>query len=182
LLAAVIFFLANPATHAELSSEDYAGSGAIQTEAERERVRALIESARQREAERAEALARERAAEDSRHRDRLAEENARRPPGAVLAETHCGVCHAMEAIATRRHTALGWSMTIARMRWLNGARIPPEDAARIREHLAQTQPAHLARAIVEYGLFALVILLPGGWAFRRLYRRLSNASSGRSGA
>jgi hypothetical protein len=91
----------------------------------------------------------------------------------VLTETYCGTCHAPEMLETARHTGLGWSLTIARMRWLNGARIPADDAARIRAHLARTQPADPARAILEYSLAALLALLPAAWALRRWSRRSS---------
>jgi Fe-S-cluster-containing hydrogenase component 2 len=80
---------------------------------------------------------------------------------------------AIEMLQTARHTGLGWTLTIARMRWLNGARTPPEDTGRIRAHLARTQPADPARAIVEYGLAALLALLPVAWALRRWSRRSS---------
>jgi hypothetical protein len=173
LLAAVVLSLVTAALHAELSSEDYLGGAAIQDEAERERLRELIDAARQRELLCAQALEHEHAEEQSRRQEQRAAEVASRPPGAVLAETHCGTCHAMDVMETVRHTGLGWSLTIARMRWLNGARIPPGDAAIVRAHLARTQAADIPRAICEYGLIALIALVPGGWVFRRLYRRPS---------
>jgi hypothetical protein len=171
LVITAFLSLVSLASHAELSGDDYLGGGAIRTEAERERVRALIDAARQREAERSEALARERAVEESLREARLAAEMASRPVGAVLAETHCSACHAMEDLEAVRHTRLGWSLTIARMRLLNRAPIPSEEAARIREHLARTQPADLARAVVEYGMAAMLALLPAFWALRRWLRR-----------
>jgi hypothetical protein len=171
LLITVVLSLVSPASHAELSGDDYLGGGAIQSEAERQRVRALIHAARQREAERAEALARQRAVEESLREARLAAETSSRPVGAVLAETHCGACHAMDDLATVRHTRLGWSLTIARMRLLNRAHIPSEEAARIREHLARTQPADLARAVMEYSMAAMLALLPAFWALLLWSRR-----------
>lgn len=164
--------LTSPAAHAELSGDEYLSGGAIQNAAER-RVQALIDAERQREAERADALERERAEEAARLRVQRDAEAAIRPEGAVLAERHCGSCHALEMLQSARHTGLGWSLTIVRMRWLNGAPIPPEDAARIRAHLARTQPAGPARALMEYSLTALLALLPAAWALRRWLRRSS---------
>ncbi len=162
---------------AELSGDEYLGGGAIQDAAERARVQSLIDAERQREAERARVLERERAEEETRRRLQHDAEAAGRPHGAVLAETYCGTCHAPEMLQTARHTALGWSLTIARMRWLNGARIPDDDAARIREHLARTQPADPARAIMEYGSAAVLALLPMVWALRRWSRRSASIRS-----
>jgi hypothetical protein len=160
-------------SRAELSGDDYLGRSAIHDATERARVQALIDTERQREAERAETLARERAQEKARRAAEHAAESARRPQGEVLTEIHCGSCHALEMLQAARHTGLGWSLTIARMRWLNGARIPDDDAARIREHLARTQPAKRGRALVEYGLAALFVLLPIAWALRRWSRSSS---------
>ncbi|CRI67725.1 putative Monoheme cytochrome c [Thiocapsa sp. KS1] len=159
--------LTSTALRAELSGDDYLGGGAMQDATERARVQAVIDAERQREAERAETLEHERAREKARREAERAAEAARHPQGEVLTKTHCGTCHAPESLMAARHTGLGWTLTIARMRWLNGARIPPEDAGRIRAHLARTQAADPARAIVEYGLAALPALLPVAWALRR---------------
>jgi hypothetical protein len=170
---ALVACLTSTALDAELSGDDYRGGGATPDAAERARVQALIDAERQREAERARTLERERAAEATRRQLQRDAEAASRPQGAVLTETYCGACHAPEILETARHTGLGWSLTIARMRWLNGARIPSGDAARIRTHLARTQPADPARAIQEYSLAALLALLPAAWALRRWSRRSS---------
>lgn len=158
--------LTSTALRAELSSDDYLGGGAIQEATERARVQALIDAERQRESERAETQERARAREKARREAERAAEAARRPQGEVLTETHCGACHALETLQTARHTELGWTLTIARMRWLNGARIPDDDAALIRQHLIRTQPADLGRAMVDYGLAALFLLLLVAWALR----------------
>ncbi|MCK7578175.1 MAG: hypothetical protein MZV65_22170 [Chromatiales bacterium] len=148
---------------AELGSDEYLSGTVIQSKAEREQARARIEAARQRESERAEARVRAEAAERLRQAQ-LAEEADRRPLGARLTETHCGTCHALDQLGRVRHTELGWALTIARMRYLNDARIPAEDAAHIRRHLARTQPAETAQAWLEYGLVSLLTLLTLGWA------------------
>ncbi|NCC29517.1 MAG: hypothetical protein EOM22_15610 [Gammaproteobacteria bacterium] len=158
---------------AELSGEDYLGGGAIPDPTERARVQALIDAERQRETERAEALARERAEEETRRRMQRDAEAASRPQGEVVTQTYCGACHAPERLQSARHTGLGWTLTIARMRWLNGARIPPQDARRIRAHLARTQAADPARAIMEYGWATVLALLPVAWVLRRWSRRSS---------
>lgn len=158
------------ALQAEPGSDEYLSGTVIQSEADRERARARIEAARQREAEHAEARIRAEAAERLRQAQ-LAEEAARRPLGARLTETHCSACHALEQIARVRHTELGWTLTIARMRYLNGARIPAEDAARIRAHLAHTQTAETPQAWLEYALASLVVLLMPCWALWHWSRR-----------
>jgi hypothetical protein len=91
--------------------------------------------------------------------------------GARLTKTHCGTCHALDQLARVRHTELGWALTIARMRSLNGARIPTEDAAQIRAHLAHAQPAETPQAWLEYGLVSLLTLLAPGWALWHWSRR-----------
>ncbi len=169
--------LTSTGLRAELSGADYLGGGAIPDATERARVQALIAAERQREAERAETLARERAQEEALRAAERAAETARRPHGEVLTEIYCGTCHALEMLQSARHTGLGWTLTIARMRWLNGARIPPEDAGRIRAHLARTQPADRARAIMEYGSAAVLALLPMVWALRRWSRRSASMRS-----
>jgi mono/diheme cytochrome c family protein len=167
----LVVCLTSTALRAELSGDDYLGDGAIQDATERAQVQALINAERQREAERAETLARERAQEEAHREAERAAEAARRPQGEVLTQIHCGTCHAPEMLRTARYTGLGWTLTIARMRWLNGARIPDDDAVRIREHLARTQSAEPAWAVVEYSLAALFVLLPLAWALRRWSRR-----------
>lgn len=158
------------ALQAEPGSDEYLSGTVIQSEAERERARARIEAARQREAEHAEARTRAEAAERLRQAQ-LAEEAARRPLGARLTDTHCSACHALEQIARVRHTELGWTLTIARMRYLNGARIPTEDAVQIRAHLTHVQPAETPQVWLEYGLAGLVVLLVPGWALWHWSRR-----------
>ncbi len=165
--------LISTSSRAELSGDDYLGGGVIRDATERARVQASIDAERQREAQHAETQAHARALEEARREAARAAEAARRPHGEVLTEIYCGTCHALEMLQTARQTGLGWTLTIARMRWLNGARIPPEDAGRIRAHLARTQAADAARAIVEYGLAALLALLPVAWALRRWSRRSS---------
>jgi hypothetical protein len=179
LAAALGLGLLTNAAWAELGSDEYGGGGATRSEAERAQVRAEIEAERQREAERARELDRAQAAEEVRRQAALAEARARLPPGAVLVETHCTVCHAPEVLAAARHTWLGWRLTALRMRYLNGARIPFRDLGAIAAHLSRTQGASTLRALVEYGLVVSLVLL--GWVSGayglRLWRRARGADT-----
>lgn len=157
LVAALLLGLWGVPGQAELGGEDYRPSGSIQDEAERARVRAEIEAERRREAERAEQQARERAEAEARRQAALAAEAARKPAGERLVEVHCQTCHAPEVIAAVRHTWLGWQLTVVRMRAINGARIPPQEARTIAQHLSTTHGAGPRLAAVEYG-FALTAL------------------------
>jgi hypothetical protein len=156
---------------AELSSEDYGAGTLTRSDAELAQLRAEIEAARQREVELAMAQARAQAAEQGRLQAAVAAARARLPPGMVLAETHCGTCHAADVLAAVRHTRLGWHLTVLRMRHLNGAEIPAGDLGTIAEYLAQTQGASLAQALLEYGLAVAGVLAT--WASVRygLHRR-----------
>jgi hypothetical protein len=164
---ALVACVTSTTLHAELSGDAYLGDGTNRDAAERARVQAEIDTERQGEIERARAEAHEHAEEETRRRMQREAEAASRPQGEVLTQTYCGACHAPERLLTARHTDLGWTLTIARMRWLNGARIPPQDARRVRAHLARTQPAEPARAILEYGLPTLLALLSVAWIRRR---------------
>lgn len=164
LVAALLLGLWGVPGQAELGGEDYRPSGTIRDEAERARVRAEIEAERRREAERAEQQARERAEAEARRQAALAAEAARKPAGERLIEVHCQSCHASEVIAAVRHTWLGWHLTVLRMRAVNGAKIPSEEARLIVTQLSRTQSASLREAAIEYGLAALIPGLLGASA------------------
>ena len=170
LLGLVLGLQAAPG-QAELGAEDYLPSGTALAEAQRARVRAEIEAERRREAERAERTARARAAEQARRQAALTAAAARKSAGERLVETHCRRCHAPEVIAPVRHTRLGWSLTVLRMRTLNGARIPPQEARTIVEHLSTIQGAGPPRAVLEYGLALMALGLPGAVALYLAARR-----------
>jgi len=173
LAAALGLGLLTTAAWAELGSDEYGGRGSSLSEEQRAQLRAEIAADRQREAERALELERAQAAEEVRRQAALAEARARLPPGAVLAETHCTVCHTPEVLAAVRHTWLGWHLTALRMRYLNGARIPFRDLGAIAAHLSRTQGASPLRTLVEYGLAVSLVLL--SWVSAayglRLWRR-----------
>lgn len=179
LTCIVCLLLATPALHAEMEGDEYVSGTVIQSEAERETVRRRIEQARQAEAERAEARERQEAEERARQQALAAARNALRPPGAILTETHCGTCHEMEQVLAARHTWLGWTLTLARMRYINGAKIPADTATQIRDHLALTQPAGGMRPWLEYGMTLVVTLMLGLGLWRIWVRkkpRLANGS------
>ncbi len=163
LLAALV--ISGPAAWAELPSEAYLGLNAIHSAAERARVQAEIDAARQREAE-AEAR-REREAAEARRRAAEAEALADVPAGRRLITHHCTGCHGPETFAATRHGWLGWRLTVARMRWLHRAPLPPGAAAPITAYLVETQPAAPARVALEFGLAAAPLALPVVWWLRR---------------
>jgi len=157
--------LATSALHAEMEGDEYLSGAVIQTEAEREAVRRRIEQARQAEEERVLARERREAEERARQQALAAERNALRPPGAILTETHCGTCHDLEQVLAASHTWLGWTLTLARMRYLNGASIPADIIDLIQDHLVLTQPASGARRWLEYGLVLSLPLALGFWGW-----------------
>lgn len=179
LLAGLLLGLWGAPGQAELGGEDYRPRGTIQDEAERARVRAEIEAERRREAERAEQDARERTQAQAQHQAALAAEAARKPAGARLAELHCQTCHAPEVIAAVRHTRLGWHLTVLRMRAINGARIPPQEARTIAQHLSTTQGAGPRLAVIEYGLALTALGLLGAPALYLVARRRRAGHRGR---
>jgi hypothetical protein len=168
VLAALAVSLGGPReASAELSAEDYGGSRATRPEPDRSRAQALIEAARRREAEQEAERERARQAEEIRQRAEEAEREARRPLGERLTARYCVPCHGPERIAAARHTRLGWSFTVGRMRTLNRAPIPAAEARTIATHLAVTQPAGLVRTLGEYGLALALLLAPVAWMLRR---------------
>lgn len=164
---------------AELSADDYGGGRAIRPESNQPAAQALIDAARRREAEQAAERERTRQAEEARRLAEEAQREARRPRGERLAAQYCVPCHGPERIAAARHTRLGWSFTVARMRYLNRAQIPATEARTIAAHLALTQPASLVTTLTEYGLALTLLLAPVGWMLRR---RIQGSATPRGGA
>jgi hypothetical protein len=170
VLAALALNLGAPqVSRAEFSAEDYGGGRALRPEPDRPRAQALIDAARRRETEQAAEQERARQAEDVRQRVAEAAREAHRPPGERLADRYCAPCHGPERIDAARHTRLGWSFTVARMRYLNRAQIPAAEASVIAAHLARTQPADLTGALLEYGLALGLVLAPVAWVLRRRF-------------
>jgi hypothetical protein len=177
-LALVLALSSGEILRAELEGGDYLGGAVIKDVSERERVRILIENARRLEAERARALARQEAEALAERQTLLAMEIANRPPGAILAETHCGKCHLMDQVLEVRHTWLGWTLTLARMRYINGAKISADIATQIRDHLALTQPARGMRPWLEYGMTLLVPLMLGLGLWRKRVGKKPSLTNG----
>lgn len=168
LAVLVALSIAAQSAVAEMGGEDYRSDAVIQSEAERARVRALIEAARVREAARQqqrEVEAQERA------REREAAE-ARRPPGERQLIAYCTACHTLEPVLAVGHSWPGWRLTVDRMRWWNGADVPAAAAAEIVDHLFAVRPAGTLRTVVEYGaiiasVLAVLILASLGWRGRK---------------
>jgi cytochrome c5 len=157
---AVALLLSTPPVLAEMDSADYASGQALSSPAERERAGAHIEAQRRAEIERKAAAQ----AEAEAARMRIEAERARRPYAERLLEARCGACHAPDSLADTRHTRPGWYLTVARMRFLNGAAISHDEAMALTAHLAREQPASRGGALLEYALVLLLPLMLGaGW-------------------
>jgi hypothetical protein len=167
--AALALLLPASVALAEMASEEYASEHALSSPAERERARARIEAERQEETRREAA----RQSEAEAARTRAEAERARRPYAERLLEARCGSCHALDALANTRHTLLGWHLTIARMRWWNGASMSQSEALTLAAHLAERQPSRGGARVVEMLVLALPLVLVGGflwWRRKRLSR------------
>ncbi|WP_295431612.1 hypothetical protein [uncultured Thiodictyon sp.] len=170
------------APRAELSADDYGSGGDLRPAPDRPQAQAAIDAARRRAAEQEAARERARQAEEANRLAQEAEREARRPPGERLIARYCAPCHGPERIAAARHTRLGWSFTVARMRYFNQAEIPAAAAHTIAAHLALAQPAGLAWTLAEYGLAAALVLAPVGWMWLGRARRLAASRGGDKGA
>jgi len=98
--------------------------------------------------------------------ERIAAERAARPLGEQLLEARCLSCHDVGQIDLTRLGAPGWTITVLRMEWLNGARLEPGERAVIIGHLAARHPDRNRKewALV---LVATAALGLGGWLWRR---------------
>ncbi|MCC6008916.1 MAG: hypothetical protein JJU40_14750 [Rhodobacteraceae bacterium] len=115
--------------------------------------------------------ARDEAARQAAHAEaeRIAAERAARPLGERLVEARCLSCHDAAQIADARLGTPGWTVTVLRMEWLNGARLEPGERAVIVAHLAAPYPerdrSEWAGLVAGGGLIALLGL--GAWVWRR---------------
>ncbi|MDZ7663334.1 hypothetical protein [Thiohalophilus sp.] len=170
---ALLVWLCSPVpVLAEMDAEQYQSREGAPTAEERERLRAEI--AAEREAARRREAAEQAEREAARQRRQAIE--AAQPAGRRLYERRCLGCHAPEALAQTRHTRPGWYLTIARMRWLNGAAVSGKEARVISGYLTKQQPLEGWQRPGEYGLIALLPLgLAGvGYGGYRWYRRRVN--------
>jgi hypothetical protein len=101
-----------------------------------------------------------------REAERIAAERAARPLGEQLVEARCLSCHDAGQIDLTHLGAPGWTITVLRMEWLNGARLEPGERAVIIGHLAARHPD---RTLMEWALVlvATAAVGLGGWLWRR---------------
>lgn len=148
---------------AELDASAYQTEAEALTELERAEMRARL--AAEIDAERArEDVARLAAQAEA---DRLDAERAARPLGERLVEARCLTCHDAGQIDRTALGAPGWTVTVVRMEWLNGARLEPGERAVIVAHLAARHPD---RNEVEWTLVLLAGMAAlglGAWVWRR---------------
>jgi len=149
------------AARAELDSEAYQTEAGGLSEAERVTMRARL----------AAEIASERAREDEVRRaaqaaaERVATERAARPLGERLVEARCLSCHDAGQIDSTVYGTPGWTMTVVRMAWLNGARIEPGERRVIVAYLSARHPD---RSLVEWALVIIagaIMLTLGLWAW-----------------
>ncbi|MCC5983621.1 MAG: hypothetical protein JJU42_04570 [Rhodobacteraceae bacterium] len=101
--------------------------------------------------------------------ERIAAERAARPLGEQLVEARCLSCHDVEQIDSTTLGAPGWTITVIRMEWLNGARLEPGERAVIVSYLSARNPDRTVKewAFVVTAGAAVVALGLGAWAWRR---------------
>lgn len=121
---------------AEMDAEAYQTEAGALSEAERAAMRARL----------AAGIAAERAREQEARRaaqaeaERIATERAARPLGERLVEARCLTCHDAGQIDRTALGGPGWTVTVLRMEWLNGARLQPGERTAIVAHLAARHP------------------------------------------
>ena len=98
--------------------------------------------------------------------ERIAAERAARPLGEQLLEARCLSCHDVGQIERTSLGTPGWTITVLRMEWLNGARLELGERALIIGHLAARHPD---RNRMEWALVLVagVAVGLGGWLWRR---------------
>ncbi|TSE27393.1 hypothetical protein Tsedi_00228 [Tepidimonas sediminis] len=62
---------------------------------------------------------------------------AARPAEERLLRERCTPCHGLGVVEPARHGRLGWTWTIARMRWWHGAQVDTGEIVRLAAHLAR---------------------------------------------
>jgi cytochrome c5 len=160
----VLLFFAFPA-QAEMSDSDYktdAGSlSAEESEAVRRRLSDQIAAERAREEEAKRAAKAEA--------ERIETEREARPLGAKLVEARCLTCHNAGQMQRAAFGTPGWTATVLRMEWLNGARLEPGERAVIIGYLAARNPDHNAREWIFVFAASMVVAMMAlaAWAFRR---------------
>ncbi|MFN3973089.1 MAG: hypothetical protein ACK4L4_17270 [Gemmobacter sp.] len=119
-----------------MDAEAYQTEAGALTETERAAMRARL----------AAEIAAERAREEEARRaaqaeaERIAAARAARPLGERLVEARCLTCHDAGQIDRTALGVPGWTVTVLRMAWLNGARLEPGERRLIARHLAARHP------------------------------------------
>jgi hypothetical protein len=166
-VAAVTALCVVRTANAEMGADDYRVGQRRSTAAERDEdaARALAEREREAQAERE-----RRALAEVALRQELAR-RAALPRGARLAEEQCTGCHPASTYASTRRSALGWTLVLLRMRWLNGAETGTGEITAIVGHLARDQGVSRAREIAEIGLLTGAAAAYPLWRCVRRVRR-----------
>lgn len=166
-LALVLALAPGPAP-AELDAEAYETEAGALTEAERAAMRARLAAeiaAEQARAEEARLAAAREAA-------RIEAERAARPLGERLLEARCLTCHDAGQIDRIAQGSLGWTATVLRMEWLNGARLDAGERGAIVAHLAARHPGRSRAewaAVIAAGVLAALVAC--GASLRRRAKR-----------
>lgn len=149
----IALFCIAGAARAEMDASEYEVRKSVQSDAEREALRRRIEADKETDRIREQAEAERRAAEAERRRQEL----EARPYPVRLAEARCTECHPAAQFEGKHHGWVGWSLVVARMRFLNGAVISGHEAAIIIPHLVAEQGDPREDAAWGAGLFILLI-------------------------
>ncbi len=120
-------------------------------------------------------IAADRAREDEERRvaqaeaERISVARAARPLGERLVEIRCLTCHDARQIEGTTLGRPGWTITVVRMEWLNGARLEPGDRAAIIAHLAARHPERnrWEWTVLIMGLVAMAVFALGAWFWKR---------------
>lgn len=120
----------------EPNADAYQTEAGALTQAERAAMRARLAAEIEEERAREEGARRMAQAEA----ERIEAERATRPLGVRLVEARCLTCHDAGQIDRTALGAPGWTVTVLRMEWLNGAVLEPGERGVIVEHLAARHP------------------------------------------
>lgn len=150
---------------AEMDAEAYQTEAGALSEAERAAMRARL--AAEIAAERAHEQEARRAAQAEA--ERIATERAARPLGERLVEERCLTCHDAGQIDRTALGAPGWTVTVLRMEWLNGARLEPGERRVIVQYLAASHPKRNRAEWLGlmWGFFVIAALGFGALVWRR---------------
>lgn len=120
---------------AEMGSEEYQSQSQARPLSAIERA-ALQRQLEQEQTEAAQRQARQDGLEQQRQMA-LKAWLAARPAEERLLRERCTRCHGLGVVEPVRHGRLGWTWTIARMRWWHGAQLETGEIFRLAAHLAQ---------------------------------------------